>query len=55
VLSGCQGNPVRSFQIAAEPLTGRGKAYCSDDRHNLRTSEDGKASTCLVQGRMARQ
>ncbi|HEX7284936.1 MAG TPA: hypothetical protein VF532_02075 [Candidatus Angelobacter sp.] len=55
VLSGCQGNPVRSFQVAAEPLTGRGKAYCSDDRRNLRTSDDGKASTCLAQGKMARQ
>lgn len=55
VLTGCQGNPVRSFQITAEPLNGRGKAYCSDDRRNLRTSDDGKASTCLAQGKMARQ
>jgi hypothetical protein len=54
-LTGCQGKPVRSFQIAAEPVNGRGKAYCSDDRHNLRVADDGKASTCLALGKIARQ
>lgn len=54
-LIGCQGKPARTFQVTAEPLNGRGKAYCSDDRHNLRASDDGKALTCLVQGKIARQ
>ncbi len=54
-LIGCEGKPARSFQVTAEPLNGRGKAYCSDDRLNLRASDDGKALTCLVQGKMARQ
>jgi hypothetical protein len=54
-LTGCQGKPARSFQIAAEPVNGRGKAYCSDDRHNLRVADDGKASSCLALGKIARQ
>jgi hypothetical protein len=54
-LSGCEGKPVRSFQVVAEPVNGRGKAYCSDDRHNLRMADDGKAASCLVLGKIARQ
>jgi len=54
-LIGCQGKPARTFQVTAEPLNGSGKAYCSDDRHNLRASDDGKALTCLIQGKIARQ
>jgi hypothetical protein len=55
VLTGCQGNPVRTFQVAAEPLSGRGKSYCADDRHNMGSSDDGKASTCLARAKFARQ
>ena len=54
-LIGCEGSPARTFQVTAEPLMGRGRAYCSDDRHNLRFSEDGKATTCLVEGKIARR
>lgn len=54
-LTGCEGTPARTFQVTAEPLSGRGRAYCSDDRHNLRVSEDGKAFTCLAQGKLARR
>lgn len=54
-LVGCDGKPVRTFQVTAEPLNGQGRAYCSDDRHNLRSSDDGKASTCLAQGKVAWQ
>jgi hypothetical protein len=54
-LNGCQGRPVKNFRISAEPINGRGSAYCSDDQHNLRSSEDGRASTCLGQGKVARR
>lgn len=54
-LTGCEGKPVRTFQVTAEPLNGYGKAYCNDDRHTLRVAEDGKASTCFALGKIARQ
>ncbi len=54
-LIGCQGKPARSFQVTAEPLNGVGRAYCLDDRRNLRASDDGRATTCLVQGKIARR
>jgi len=54
-LIGCQGKPAKSFQVTAEPLNGTGKAYCIDDRRNLRASDDGRASTCLNQGKIARR
>jgi hypothetical protein len=54
-LSGCQGRPVKTFRIAAEPVRGQGVAYCSDDQHNLRSAEDGRAGTCLGQGKVARR
>jgi hypothetical protein len=55
VITGCAGKPAKSFHVIAEPVSGKGKAYCSDDRHNLRSSDDGRAETCLAAGRMARQ
>jgi hypothetical protein len=54
-LKGCEGKPAKTFQVVAEPVSGTGKAYCSDDRHNLRSSEDGRGATCLAMGRIARQ
>lgn len=54
-IRGCEGKPARTFQVFAEPETGRGKAYCSDDRHNLRASDDGRGATCLAAGKIARQ
>jgi hypothetical protein len=52
--SGCQGIPVGSYQIAAEPLTASAgsKAFCTDATHNIRQSDDGRASTCLASGRV---
>ncbi len=52
-VSGCEGKPAGSFQIVAEPIAqGRGaKAVCTDATHNLRASEDGRGSTCLVAGK----
>src|SRR5207249_8934662 len=29
-LRGCEGQPVSSFQIIAEPTSGNGNAYCTD-------------------------
>jgi hypothetical protein len=53
-LRGCDGRPSKSFQVVAEPLNGKGKAYCADDRLNLRLADDGRGSTCLASGRIAR-
>jgi hypothetical protein len=52
-ISGCNGTPAGSFQMAAEPVAaGAGvKAFCTDATHNIRISEDGRASTCLASGK----
>ncbi len=49
-LTACQGRPASSFRVIAEPISGAGKAYCSDATHALRVSEDGRGSTCLLSG-----
>lgn len=54
-LTGCQGKPAKTFRIAAEPMTGHGTAYCSDEQHTLRSAEDGRATTCQEQGKIARR
>jgi hypothetical protein len=53
-VSGCEGKPAGSFQIVAEPiLQGQGaKAVCTDATQNLRTSEDGRGSTCFTAGKV---
>jgi hypothetical protein len=55
-LSGCQGRPAGSFQVVAEPTTqgNGGKAFCTDATRNVRVSDDGRGSTCLVTGEAAR-
>ena len=55
VLSGCTGKPARSFQITAEPVSGPGRAFCSDNTSAIRSSEDGFAVTCLVSGKITRR
>ena len=52
-LSGCERKPARMFRVIAEPLAGRGKAYCSDNTNNLRASDDGRGTTCLTAGKIA--
>ena len=52
-LTGCERKPARMFRITAEPVAGRGKAYCSDSANNLRASEDGRGATCLISGKIA--
>ena len=54
-LSGCERKPARTFRITAEPLAGKGKAYCSDYTSNLRASEDGRGVTCLIAGKTTRK
>jgi len=54
-LSGCERKPARMFRVTAEPLTGRGKAYCADSSSNPRASDDGRGVTCLISGKLARK
>lgn len=53
-LSGCEGKPAGSFQITAEPVlaVAGAKAFCTDATHNVRFSEDGKGSSCLMFGKV---
>src|SRR5215813_4389477 len=46
-LSGCDRKPARTFHVIAEPVAGKGRAYCSDNTNNLRASDDGRGVTCL--------
>ena len=48
---GCDANPATSFQVTAEPVSGKGKAYCSDAGGALRMADDGRGATCLTSGR----
>jgi hypothetical protein len=54
-LSGCQGKPSETFHLIAEPVSpGAGfKAYCTDATHNVRTSDDGRGSTCVASGKVS--
>ena len=52
-LSGCERKPARMFRVTAEPMTGRGKAYCSDSSSTPRASDDGRGVTCLISGKIA--
>jgi len=54
-LVGCAGSPVKSFQVTAEPVSGAGRAYCSDATHTLRGSDDGSSASCLASGKVVRR
>jgi hypothetical protein len=54
-LTGCERAPAKMFRVVAEPVAGRGKAYCSDNTNNLRAADAGRGSTCLVAGKIARK
>jgi hypothetical protein len=54
-LTGCEHAPARAFRVIAEPVAGRGKAYCSDNTNNLRAADDGRGTTCLAAGKIARK
>jgi hypothetical protein len=55
-LSGCQDKPSGSFHLIAEPVapTTGAKAYCTDATHNIRSSDDGRGSSCLTLGKVDR-
>lgn len=55
VLRGCIGKPAKSFRVTAEPVSGVGKAYCTDTSLELRAADDGHAASCLASGRPVRQ
>ncbi|HEY6270906.1 MAG TPA: hypothetical protein VIX19_02810 [Terriglobales bacterium] len=50
-LTGCAGSPVKSYQVSAEPVSGAGRAYCSDPTHQLRGSDNGSSASCLASGK----
>jgi hypothetical protein len=54
-LTGCERAPARAFRVTAEPVAGKGKAYCTDNSNNLRASDDGRGVSCLIAGKMARR
>jgi hypothetical protein len=54
-ITGCDQMPSRAFRVIAEPVAGRGNAYCSDNTNNLRAADDGRGATCLVAGKIARK
>jgi len=54
-LTGCDRKPARSFHVIAEPIAGKGQAYCSDNTKSLRASDDGRGVTCLISGKLARK
>jgi hypothetical protein len=54
-LSGCSGNPVRSFHVIAEPVSGTGRAYCSDTTRDLHASDDGIGEHCLASGKIVQR
>jgi hypothetical protein len=51
-LSSCEGHPAGSFRLIAEPMAAQGKAFCVDATQNVRSSEDGRGATCLVNGQI---
>jgi len=52
-ITGCDSRAPQAIEIVAEPVSGKGKAYCSDRTHGMRSSDDGLGATCLVAGRTA--
>jgi hypothetical protein len=54
-ITGCDRTPSRMFRVIAEPVAGHGKAYCSDNTNNLRAADDGRGTTCLLAGKIARK
>jgi hypothetical protein len=54
-LSGCQEKPSGSFRLIAEPIVpaAGAEAYCTDATNNIRSSDDGRGSTCLASGKVS--
>lgn len=54
-LVGCAGNPAGSFHVIAEPLSGTGRAYCSDTTRDLHASDDGNGQHCVTSGKIVQR
>lgn len=56
-LSSCQGSPVETFHLTAEPapFVPGAQALCTDATRNIRVSDDGRGSTCLTSGKSRRE
>jgi type IV pilus assembly protein PilA len=52
-LTGCDSSPSTHFKVAAEPATRTPgmPAFCADQDGVLKSSDDGKATTCLANGK----
>jgi len=52
-LSGCEGTTASRYQVTAVPAdsTSGTRAFCSDESAVTRSSEDGKAESCLSAGK----
>jgi len=52
-LSGCDGNPVSKYNVAAVPAdpTAGTRAFCSNESAVIRSSPDGNAASCLNSGK----
>jgi hypothetical protein len=55
LLSGCDGDPAKSFHVIAEPVSGTGRAYCSDTTRDLHASDDGIGEHCLTSGKIVQR
>jgi hypothetical protein len=54
-LNGCAGSPVKSFHVTAEPVSGTGRAYCSDSTRDLHASDDGVGAHCVTSGKIVQR
>lgn len=45
-----KSSPQRTYLVEAVPVTGRGKAVCSDQTGVIKLSEDGDAKSCRTNG-----
>jgi len=52
VQCGSPATPQRSYSVYATPVTGHGKAVCSDEGGALKFSDDGSAETCRTSGKV---
>lgn len=52
-ITGCDSSPSTHFKVAAEPAirTAGMPAFCADQDGVLRSSDDGKATSCLASGK----
>src|SRR5260221_2311315 len=54
-LAGWGRKPSRGFRVVAEPVAGKGKAYCLDHTNHSRPFCNSRGVTCLMSGKVARR